>query len=251
MRILKIIAVFYLIFIFYQGNSQTLKIDSTQAFVGDTASIAINMTALDSVGTITLHIGYDTTKLCYIDTAYVNPLANRILINEGRDPVSGARLGKVSFSWVTTNIETGVNFNSGLFAVIRFKVLTGNCPIVFLNNSEISDYKADAINVSFINGNLRTTSLFVQNNIIEKCNVFPNPFYDNITLDIASSTFIDEINIFDISGKIVKQITINEISQQIFIPQLNELKTGTYFIEIISRKNDGITNNNKFKLLKK
>lgn len=244
MKLLKIAFLSFLIFLCNQGKTQTLQIDDVQACVGDTASISINMSAIDSVGAITLYIGYDTTKLNFIDSANVNPLATGILINVGN-----ARLGKIVISW-TANGGAGVNFNAGIFVVFKFKVLTRNCPIVFLTDCEIANYNAQIINTTYINGSLTIVGLSEENNNSTASKIFPNPFSEYISIDFQNTTFVEEINIFQIDGKLHKQIIKKEQITHLSITQLNELEKGIYFIEIISKNKEGIKERKINKLTK-
>ncbi len=342
MKILKILTFSFLIFLCNQGKSQTLQIDNVQACLGDTASISINMSSIDTVGAITLFIEYDTTMLNFIDLTNINPLASGILFNDMRVGVTGPRLGKVAISWVASG--SGVNFSAGIFAVLKFEVLAGNCPLNFSNNCEIVNYSAQIINVNYTNGNLtvptvpvittqpsqlslntsqngfytisatntdsiqwqinqgsgwvniqndtvfqgfnkdtlfvsqptqtldgayfrcilsnlclsaqsdsvilNVTNVSVSDNKTIHYKISPNPFYDYISIDFPNMTFIEEINIFQVDGKFVKQITEKEQSTHLFITQLNELKKGIYFFEVVSKNKEGVKERKIHKLIK-
>ncbi len=63
--------------------------------------------------------------------------------------------------------------------------------------------------------------------------IYPNPVKDIVTISIASKavTVINTINLYSVTGKLIKEIQLpkNQID-------LSNLKSGIYFIEIISDK---------------
>lgn len=80
--------------------------------------------------------------------------------------------------------------------------------------------------------------------------VFPNPFSDQLNIDLGSySTEYSEIQIFDITGKLVKTIAIsNKAKQNSVISISTELmmKNSVYYLKLLSR--DG--SSKSFKVLK-
>lgn len=74
-----------------------------------------------------------------------------------------------------------------------------------------------------------TTSIEELDN--SKFTIYPNPVKDIVTISIASKTVINTINLYSATGKLVKEIQLpkNQID-------LSNLKSGIYFIEIISDK---------------
>ncbi|MEI6694997.1 MAG: cohesin domain-containing protein [Bacteroidota bacterium] len=343
MRLLKTAIFSILILLFCQAKTQSIQIGNVQSCVGDTVSFPINISNIDTVGAITLYIGYDTTLLNFINLTNINPLASGTLFNDVRSGINGPRLGKIAISWTANS--SGVNFISGVFAILKFKViLAGNCPIPFLNNCEIVNYSAQLININYTNGSLAVASMPVilnqpsqlsltssQNgffnvnvtnayniqweikqgntwtNIINnttfqgydkdtlfvshpiqslngsyvRCRlsnncfsalsdsvvlnvitssiedyevldfkIYPNPFCDNISLDALHSVFVEEINIFQLDGRLVQKIAKNCQTTSFLVTPLKELKKGCYFIEIVSKNKEGVRFSSINKLIK-
>jgi len=153
MKYLRIVIFPFLILLSYLGKTQSFKIDSVQACIGDTASFTISMSTIDSVGAITLFIGYDTSMLYFINLENINPLASGTIFNDMADTGS---LRKIA---ITGTYVYGVNFNSGIFGVLKFIVLAGNCPVHFLNNCEVADYRAEMIDINYLDGNLNVPDI--------------------------------------------------------------------------------------------
>ena len=249
MNLLKITFFTILACMFNQGKAQTLQIDNVQANLGDTASVSVNISNIDSLGSITLFISYDTTKVNFINYTNLNPHITGVIINDMRNLSNNARLGKIAISWSDLN---SVNFNAEIFVIFHFKVLAGNdCPLIFLPDCELANYYGQVININYINGSITVTGLSVNENNLLDCKIYPNPFNDNISIDILHSAFIEEINIFQIDGKCVQKIIINKQSSHFIIKQLNELEKGSYFFEILSKNKEGIEIKKTYKLIKK
>lgn len=342
MRILKLFVFSFIVFLSGQVKTQTISLDSVQACIGDTAGISIKIPPIDSAGAITLFISYDTIKLNFIDLTNITPLATGTIFNDMHTGgITGPRLGKIAISWVANG--PGVNFSAGVFAILKFKVISGSSDVNFLNSCEIVNYSAQTLNFTYINGSLSVptipvistqpmplsisttqTGVFIVNKInadsiswqmkqgnvwisIQNNNTFqgvnrdslyishpginlngvyfrcivrnlcsfllsdsvllnvelavnnielqgfkyyPDPFCDNISLDFPSLSFLEKINIFQIDGKIVKKIIINDQSTHFYIPQLENLEKGCYFIEFISGNKDQFKIRKTFKMIK-
>ncbi len=343
MKLLKTVIFSILIFLSFQGKTQTLQIGDFQSCVGDTVSFPINISNVDTVGAITLYIGYDTTMLNFVNLTNINPLASGTLFNDVRSGINGPRLGKIAISWTANS--SGVNFISGVYAVLKFKViLAGNCPIHFLNNCEIVNYSAQLMNINYTNGSLTVPAIpvilnqpsqlsltssqngfFIINstnafniqweikqgntwsNIINnttfqgfnkdtlfvshpiqslngsyiRCRlsnycfsalsdsvflnviassiddyvesgfeIYPNPFSNYFSMNALHSTYIEEINIFQLDGRMVQQIALNCQTTSFLVTLPKELKKGYYFIEIVSINNKGIKVRSINKLIK-
>ncbi|MCX6233024.1 MAG: cohesin domain-containing protein [Bacteroidetes bacterium] len=151
-KLLKIIFISVFILQSYQGINQTLQIANVQSCIGDTASVPLNMSAMDTVGAITLYISYDTAKVSFVSLSNINVLANGTLFNDVHNLTTGARLGKIAISWVTTT--SGVTFSPGVFGILKFKVISGGCNINFLSNCEFVNYNTQVINVIYTNGSI-------------------------------------------------------------------------------------------------
>ena len=71
-------------------------------------------------------------------------------------------------------------------------------------------------------------------------NVFPNPTHDFLNVEVLSSHNNLSINLFDISGKLIRE---NDISQNKFSISFSDLAAGNYFLVFLN-------NNEKLKTIK-
>lgn len=74
-----------------------------------------------------------------------------------------------------------------------------------------------------------------ENNVVAKMNVFPNPFHNNLHLQIESEvTGPADVFIFDLSGKVVLQdaMTIASSNQMLILP-VEHLAAGNYVLSLI------------------
>ncbi len=168
---------FFTLFLYFQGNTQTLQIGTTQSCPGDIASVSLNISNTTNVGAITLYINYDTTMVDTIYLANINPLVSSAMFNDMTSGVGGPRLGMLAISWFASS--SGVNFTSDVLAEIKMKVLGGSCPLIFDNGCEIADYSAQTINVNYINGNLSVpyNPVFTLHPLPLSINTTDNGFY--------------------------------------------------------------------------
>lgn len=70
--------------------------------------------------------------------------------------------------------------------------------------------------------------------IEQKINVYPNPFTEKITISLLNGKNIHRLELIDITGKIVR--TIENIYQDNYILERNNLYPGLYFLKIYSDK---------------
>ena len=63
--------------------------------------------------------------------------------------------------------------------------------------------------------------------------IYPNPTIDQCTIRLENS-IMDEVRVFDLSGKMVRSMKVND--QEVKI-DMSQLSSGTYFIRILSDKN--------------
>src|SRR5690606_11442768 len=99
------------------------------------------------------------------------------------------------------------------------------------NQTITSEYKFDNIVISAVN----TVPLSVQDFISNKFNMFPNPASNVVTITNSENIGVEQIQVFDISGKAVQSYIFNNENQV----QLNieELAAGTYMLHI--KTNEG------------
>ena len=88
-----------------------------------------------------------------------------------------------------------------------------NCDIIVtINPQAISDFKFDTY-----------------------FNLFPNPVVDNLMIETKQGITIQSITIYNTLGQLVKTQSVSDINSQITL-DVSTLKTGTYFITILSDK---------------
>ena len=75
------------------------------------------------------------------------------------------------------------------------------------------------------NGNLSTDEADFSNTI----NLYPNPAQDHITINNTSNSTITQVDIYNLLGAKIDELTINSLEAVI---DVSTLKTGTYFLKI-------------------
>lgn len=71
----------------------------------------------------------------------------------------------------------------------------------------------------------------VEEDFVAALQVYPNPFLDQLTLDLGSQHAIIEVTLFDLAGKAVKEVTFNH---QSLVPLKLEGPAGMYVMRIIA-----------------
>lgn len=64
-------------------------------------------------------------------------------------------------------------------------------------------------------------------------NIYPNPTKETLTVKIEDNLFVDEYQIIDLAGKVVRQST--KIDNNPFLIDVDELAKGNYIIELLSK----------------
>ncbi len=80
---------------------------------------------------------------------------------------------------------------------------------------------------------LATESFFTQN-----FKVYPNPATTVVNLSSKNNTTINQVQITDLNGRVIKSIAVNEVATQINIADLN---SGVYFLKATSNNGVGVT----------
>lgn len=80
---------------------------------------------------------------------------------------------------------------------------------------------------------LATESFFTQN-----FKVYPNPATTVVNLSGKNNTTINQVQITDLNGRVIKSIAVNEVTTQINIADLN---SGVYFLKATSNNGVGVT----------
>ncbi|KAB1157992.1 T9SS type A sorting domain-containing protein [Flavobacterium luteum] len=157
------------------------------------------------------------------------------------------------------NLEA-INFRNGKFDLCY--VMLGGCHFYLILNNNPSlefictdefEYKGPTIvteteyfqsyyNLPNVKFNSYCTSntdraLSVENSINKAQNFtfYPNPVQDNLTIEMENLTTVSSINVYNTIGQLVKNIAKPALSKQIGVA-LSDLKTGSYFIEVVSNQ---------------
>jgi parallel beta-helix repeat protein len=115
------------------------------------------------------------------------------------------------------------------------KVLTSKTDSMLIINpvtvNDTGNYYCEVINGC---GNVNSQTIKVVgielNNLNNEIKIFPNPVSNEITI-VCSNLKINEINIFDITGKLIKKM--NQFTNTI---NVTDLSNGTFFIKLITDK---------------
>ena len=90
--------------------------------------------------------------------------------------------------------------------------------------------EGDSITINFelIDSTLTSTTLRTS------LNLNPNPAQVEVVASLDSEIELDGINVFDLSGKLVKKLTSNEVRQynERFVMDVHDLPVGTYIVLI-------------------
>jgi hypothetical protein len=133
-----------------------LYIDSMYGCPGDTIEVAIQCSAFNNVGALTLRIGYDPLNLTYDTTLIKNSQLPGMLVNSiNTIPPS------VGFSWFSGNL-TPVNIGTGVIAVMRFVVINSQSSFTFLPQCEVANVNGQILSTQFFNGNLLPYQIPIQ-----------------------------------------------------------------------------------------
>ncbi len=147
-----------------------------------------------------------------------------------------------AYSYSSQNCYTPVMIDGCLSSVYYFKGLGGP----YYNCSEISwgpsynllkYYKkgSETWGMPLSCDSLRQVGL-PEYAIIGKINIYPNPATDNITISIpAGLSLPGRFYLFDISGRLVKELTINQPSQSF---DISELPSGLYTYNLTTTKGE-------------
>jgi hypothetical protein len=65
--------------------------------------------------------------------------------------------------------------------------------------------------------------------------IYPNPFRDLIIVDLTNQTFSSTMRIYDLNGRLLKTVSVENISNHIEIPNLRD---GIYILEIMDMNHD-------------
>src|SRR5690554_609767 len=182
--------------------------------------------------------------------------------NRGRTtPLSGLPLLQVKFptdSWVTAELYIDYDNDKVYFSVPSLNhtvALDTKFPLDLTGGGEHDDnpvkleiingyphavtnpvsLKIDNINLSAQNF---TPTVSINEFVSDKFDLYPNPATDMVTITNSENIGIEEVSVYDITGKIVKlQKSKNENETQL---NIEELSSGTYFLHIVTDEGTGI-----------
>lgn len=170
-------------------------------------------------------------------------------------PTLGTSYVYVSHSFLNSNkADAGITRTNqqdtttyGLIANITFHdVNRSNADQYHINLFDIAivDKQGNVKSVNPQNGSITPSNIKVniaENNMF---NVYPNPFNSSLEIKSTTNNFIDEIQIYDISGKLLFQEYYNN-KEHIKLTMLEGFERGIYFAKIISTQNNAL-----FKIVK-
>jgi PKD repeat protein len=77
------------------------------------------------------------------------------------------------------------------------------------------------------------STLSITENILEGIKVFPNPFNDNLNINLSQSINTINVTLYDLSGRIIFNLRKSPINNKVQIKNLGTLSKGTYILQII------------------
>lgn len=165
-------------------------------------------------------------------------------------PTLGTSYIYVSHSFLNSNIaDAGITRTNqqdtttyGLIANISFHDVNRsnlNQYLINLFDIAIVDKQGNIKSVNPKSGSITPSNIkedIAENNIFK---AYPNPFNSSIEFKSAANNFIDEIQIYDISGKILFQEYYNS-KESVKLNTLESFERGIYFAKITSNQNTSL-----------
>lgn len=130
-----------------------------------------------------------------------------------------------------TTLE-GVNVMTSRSVVLPAD-LSGTIYVAFRHFGVTDQFTVDVDNVKLVSAPLKTDTFFTQN-----FKVYPNPATTVVNLSSKNNTTINQVQITDLNGRVIKSIAVNEVVTQINIADLN---AGVYFLKATSNNGVGVT----------
>ncbi|NOQ92369.1 MAG: T9SS type A sorting domain-containing protein [Flavobacteriaceae bacterium] len=142
------------------------------------------------------------------------------------------------------NKLTFLNFKNGNNTIITQFISTGNPNLTCIEVDDKTYSTANWTDIdatsSFINNQAECNALAIDNIKIDGFKMYPNPVRNQLTI-IGKNMIINEVGVFDYTGRVVKNIKWNGNSTN-----LSELSPGIYLLKI--RTNQGTTNSKLIKM---
>ncbi len=135
-------------------------------------------------------------------------------------------MANVGYKYIGLRLFKNGNYYYGW---VQVRVYIGSVGLI-----DIVDYAFEDIpNIKITAGQTVSSPTSIEELNNNDFTIYPNPVKDIVTISIASKavTVINTINLYSVTGKLIKEIQLpkNQID-------LGNLKSGIYFIEIISDK---------------
>ena len=126
------------------------------------------------------------------------------ITNYGNDTLKFINITDLS----TTEFETNFNLNDSLTGLMDYKFKIFYSPIDLIEDSVIFNIETNGGSISYLLKTHNTiTSISVIDNI--ELSIYPNPATNNIQLTV-NKPLNEPVQIIDITGKLVKQLTIEQ-----------------------------------------
>jgi hypothetical protein len=129
--------------ILLSAQTATLTIGSGTACANREVLIPVNASDILNLSAITLRIGFDTSKLQYIDLVNIDPQLTGINYGLNTSPP------QIGIAWSSL---VPANFQQGKFFDVKFLFREESCPVVFNTGCELADVNLQIIPVTFTNG---------------------------------------------------------------------------------------------------
>lgn len=158
-----------------------------------------------------------------------------ILSEDGSTIISNVFLGEyLDTGLINPEENVNVDVTDDLFGLENTNVILRYT--VTVPESETGPGKAMIDNVTFIVDNSLSTSQFDASSNI---NLSPNPTNGDFLISIDNAFTIEKVSIFDITGKVVQLVNIEEFTSNNSVVNTN-LPTGTYFVKINTSNNSSV-----------
>ena len=194
------------------------------------------------------------TGLCYLNNAGVPGLFNitlqtgGLILNENtwytigcsyntttgetlwKTSPTGGNIGLVNTTWIPNLVPAEVDFVSSV--IPPNATSTPPVPANTLASNIIFD--------NYISRASATNTLLENNNFVSNTtdfSVYPNPANDVVNISNSTSAIISNVEMTDLNGRVVKNVTLNATEGQI---NISDLSTGVYMMNVTSDQGSSI-----------
>jgi len=128
---------------FTSAQTPLLTIGTQGACADLEVLVPVHATDILNLAAITLRIGFDTTKLRYIDLVNIDPQLTGIHYSLNTTPP------QIGIAWSSL---IPANFSQGKFFDIKFVLQGETCPVVFNSGCELANFNLEKIPAAYIDG---------------------------------------------------------------------------------------------------